>query len=114
LVIASPTSKAFLYLHSIEQKQPEAETAQEPNWYARIRPFDREVDSDMPRPEDSEPLLSWQQLWPVIDRLFSDDKKTNRLHIPALIRHAVRPESLTTIPWRRRLRWPNEPTSETA
>jgi len=98
----------FLYLHAIEQKEPQDDTAQEPDWYPRIQPFDGAIVSAMAPPQDPESLLSWQQLWPVIHCLFRDDKQTNRLHTPALIRHAVRREPLTAIPWRRRLRWPGE------
>ena len=55
----------FLYLHAIEQKEPQADTAQEPDWYPRIQPFDGAIVSAMAPPQDPESLLPWQQLWPV-------------------------------------------------
>lgn len=98
----------FLYLHGIEAKEADMDTGSEPDWYAQTQAFEQEVESDITMPKNPEPLLNWRQLWPLIHDLFRDYKNTHQLHTPTLIRHAVRREPLTAIPWRQRLRWPNE------
>ncbi len=98
----------FLHLHSMQFKQAQPENPDKPDWYIKSKPFDGKIDSEMGDAGEPEPLLSWRQLWPLLHHLFRDDKPTRRLDTRRLIRHAVKCEPLTAIPWQRYLRWPGE------
>ena len=89
-----------------EMRSPEYDP---PGWYDETTAFkDKIVGPKIKSVPDPAPLSSWTALWPVLHGLFRASKKTNRLHLPKLIDHAVKQTPIKALPWQTKLRWPNE------
>ena len=102
-------STRFLY-HSKTQWKPERESSHDlPDWYHSTVPFEGEVESPIAkRLPDPQMLCSWQKIWPALHALLQDRKQINRINVSKLVDYAVRQKPITELPWRNKLRWPEE------
>ncbi|HHJ12896.1 MAG TPA: hypothetical protein ENJ79_00755, partial [Gammaproteobacteria bacterium] len=98
----------FLRLSRVTNKQTPPESDALPDWYAKTQSFPNGFESRKGEFIDPEPLITWEQFWPTLHRLFGDKKPTRRLDHRRIIRRAVQRRPLTEIPWQQKPRWPEE------
>ncbi len=80
-----------------------------PAWVTATAVFDAEIHSpegeEIPSPRS---LSSWSNIWPLLHGLFREEKRTHRLDVPRIVRHAVKQQPIESLPWQKKRRWPYE------
>ena len=54
------------------------------------------------------PLVPWQRIWPAIRNALAQWRRSERLHLPKLIRSICQGKLITQLPYRHRLSWATE------
>ena len=99
----------FLYHARTYWKEEPREEASVPAWFAATQVFDAEIHSPegekIPSPRS---FSSWSNIWPLLHGLFREEKRTHRLDVPRIVRHAVKQQPIESLPWQKKRRWPYE------
>jgi len=106
------TDKPIRYYRVLERKPsdilPETGTlgVDLPDWYDEIQPLDESDTKAIDTlPPDKEALIPWARLWPVVQALLSQLKRTRQPDIPKLVRTIANGDIPIRIPRRIRQQW---------